>query len=199
MTDKDHESFAGTPDGGRRQRRLMMIVRAYPGVLILIGVLVNLFVFGVDACVVALPSIEIMRALVIAAVLLTVNHTWIMSATELTRVRFSLCATPEDWIASGRDPDAASEEGIREVDRHLRTHRNATENTVYYLLLSLILAFTTPDSVAAQVWILLFPVGRLGHTFGYLAAKTQARGLFMSLSLLSLYGMASYLVIALVV
>jgi hypothetical protein len=39
----------------------------------------------------------------------------------------------------------------------------------------------------------------LGYTYSYLAGKDGARGLFMSLSLLAMYGIASYLVMSLVV
>jgi len=81
----------------KRQRRTMAIVMAYPLVLLLIGVVLNLFVFGVKPPIVALPSAEFLRPLVIAAVLLVINHTWIMTSTELTRVRFKMYSTPEEW------------------------------------------------------------------------------------------------------
>ena len=44
-----------------------------------------------------------------------------------------------------------------------------------------------------------FPLARLGYTYSYLAGKVEARGLFMSLSLAATYGIASYLVICLLV
>ncbi len=185
-------------DEKKRQRRTMTIVMVYPVGVLAIGVILNFFVFGVNPCVVALPSIECIRALVIAAVLLAVNHTWIMTATELTRVRFKMYSTPEEWAASGTSRQDAPEEGVRELERHHNTHRNTTENTTYYILLALVFVFVSPTTVAAQAWLVGFAVARLGYTYSYLAGKDDARGLFMSLSLLAMYGMASYLVMSLI-
>ena len=185
-------------DEKKRQRRTMTIVMVYPVGVLAIGVILNFFVFGVNPCVVALPSIECIRALVIAAVLLTVNHTWIMTATELARVRFKMYSTPEEWAASGTRRQDAPEEGVRELERHHNTHRNTTENTTYYILLALVFVFVSPTTVAAQAWLVGFAVARLGYTYSYLAGKDDARGLFMSLSLLAMYGMASYLVMSLI-
>ncbi len=84
----------------KRQWRTMTMVKAYPLGLLLIGIVLNLFVFGVNPSAVDLPSAECIRALVIAAVLLVINHTWIMTTTELTRVRFKMYSTPEEWAAS---------------------------------------------------------------------------------------------------
>jgi uncharacterized MAPEG superfamily protein len=183
----------------KRQRRTMAIVKAYPLVLLLIGVVLNLFVFGVKPQIVALPSAECLRALVIAAVLLVINHTWIMTSTELTRVRFKMYSTPEEWEASGTSRHDAPEEGLRELERRHNTHRNTTENTIYFILLALAFVLVSPTTVAAQVWIVGFSVARLGYTYSYLAGKDGARGLFMSLSLLAMYGIASYLVMSLIV
>ncbi len=171
----------------KRQRRTMTIVMAYPVGILAIGVILNFFVFGVNPFVVALPSIECIRALVIAAVLLTVNHTWIMTATELARVRFKMYSTPEEWAASGTSRQDTPEEGLRELERRHNIHRNTTENTIYYILLALIFVFASPTTVAAQTWIIGFAVARLGYTYSYLAGNVSLRGLFMSLSLLAVY------------
>jgi hypothetical protein len=37
----------------------------------------------------------------------------------------------------------------------------------------------------------------LGHTFSYLTGRDSLRGIFMSISLASLYGLASYLIVCL--
>lgn len=174
------------------------IVMLYPVGVLLIGVILNFFVFGISPYAVALPSIECIRALVVAAILLTLNHTWIMTATELTRERFTMYATPEEWAASGHSLQNASEEGFRELERHHNTHRNTTENTTCYIALALVFALISPATVAAQVWLVGFAVARLGYTYSYLAGKDGLRGLFMSLSLLAMYGMASYLVMSLI-
>ncbi len=175
----------------------MAIVKAYPLGLLLIGVALNFFVFGVNPAAVALPSAECIRALVIAAVLLAINHTWIMTTTELTRVRFKMFSTPEEWAASGTSRQDVSEEGLRELERRHNAHRTTTENTVYFILLVLVFVLVSPTTIAAQAWIVGFAVARLGYTFSYLAGKDDARGLFMSLSLLAMYGIASYLVMSL--
>ena len=72
----------------KRQKRTMSIVIIYQIVLILLSFALNLFVFEVHPFVVTLPSNELFQTLIIATVLLVLNHTWLMTATELTRVRF---------------------------------------------------------------------------------------------------------------
>ena len=177
----------------------MLIVKGYPLGVLLIGVVLNLFVFGVNPVAVSLPSAESIRALVIAAVLLVINHTWLMTTTELTRVRFKMFATPEEWAASGSSQQDAPEEGLRELERRHNTHRNTTENTIYFILLAFVLVLVAPTPLAAQAWIIGYAVARLGYTFSYLAGNDNARGLFMSLSLLAMYGIASYLVMSLII
>ena len=181
----------------KRQRRAMAIVTFYPMVILLIGVIVNLFVFGVEQIVVALPSEEYIQALVIAAVLLTINHTWIMTVTELTRGRFKMYATPEEWTKSGTSQKDMSEEGVRELERCHNTHRNTTENTTYFILLALVFYLISPPTLAGQVWGVGFAVARLGYTYSYLAGKDDLRGVFMSFSLLAMYGIASYITMSL--
>ena len=177
----------------------MAIVTAYPFGVVLIAVVLNLFLFGVNPASVALPSTEYILALVISAVLLVINHTWLMTTTELTRVRFKLFATPEEWAASGISRRDAPAEGLHELERRHNTHRNTTENSVYFIFLAFVFVLVSPTTLAAQVWIIGFAVARLGYTYSYLAGRDKARGLFMSLSLLAMYGIASYLVLSLVV
>ncbi len=190
--------MTNSTDEKNRQRRTMAIVKIYPLGLLLIGVVLNLFVFGVNPSAVALPSAECITALAIAAVLLVINHTWIMTSTELTRVRFKMYSTPEEWAASGTSRRDAPEEGLRELERRHNTHRNTTENTIYFILLAMVFVLVSPTNIAAQAWIVGFAVARLGYTYSYLSGKDNARGLFMTLSLLAMYGMASYLVMSLV-
>jgi uncharacterized membrane protein YecN with MAPEG domain len=175
----------------------MDVVTMYPIVVCLVSVALNLWVFGVPAMVVALPSTECMQALAIAAVLLTFNHTWLMTATELTRVRFRLFATPEEWAANGTSADDASPDGVRELQRRHSAHRNATENTAAVVLLVVVFAFTSPSAIAAYTWILGFAAARIGHAYGYLRRSDGIRGTFMTLGLLAMYGLASHLVLSL--
>ena len=92
----------------------------------------------------------------------------------------------------------APEEGLRELERRHNTHRNTTENTIYFILLAMVFVLVSPTNIAAQAWIVGFADARLGYTYSYLSGKDNARGLFMTLSLLAMYGMASYLVMSLV-
>ncbi len=176
----------------------MAIVKVYPLGVLAIGVVLNLFVFGVNSVAVALPSTVSIRALIIAAVLLVINHTWLMTTTELTRLRFKMYSTPEEWAASGTSRHDAPDEGLRELERRHNTHRNTTENTIYFILLVLVFVSVSPTTLAAQTWIVGYAVARLGYTYSYLAGNDKARGAFMSFSLLAMYGVASYLVMSLV-
>ena len=182
-----------------KQKRGLTIVTSYPFAVLAVGVAVNLLAFGVRPAVPALPSSEVLAALGIAAALLLVNHAWLMTTTERTRVRFRMFATPEEWAASGTRRDEAPTDGVEELERRHNAHRNTTENAVYFVFTALIFAIASPPAWAAFVWIVGFAVARLGYTFSYLTGRDGMRGLFMSLGLLSLFGMASYLAMALLV
>ncbi|MGH1347577.1 MAG: MAPEG family protein [Nannocystales bacterium] len=184
-------------DETKRRRRAVTIVTLYPVVVLLVSVALNVFAFGVKPNVVGLPSVEAMRALAIAAGLLALNHTWLMTATELTRGRFKMHATPEEWAEAGTSPDDAPREGVRELERHHNAHRNTTENTVHFGLLAVVFSLASPTPAAAQAWIIGFAVARLGYTYSYLRGHDGTRGLFMTLGLLAMYGMASSLVLSL--
>lgn len=183
----------------KRKIKFARIILAYPFALIAIGMLVNFLLFGVKSAVISLPSFAIIVALVWSAVLLLANHTWLMTSTELTRLKYNMHATPEEWEASGHAQSGVSEKGLRELERRHNAHRNATENVVYFVFLALLVSVVSPVTIAAQVWIVGFAFGRLGHTFSYLTSRDGLRGIFMSVSLLSLYGLASYLLASLIV
>ncbi|WP_373565913.1 MAPEG family protein [Microbulbifer okhotskensis] len=132
-----------------------------------------------------------------AAILLVVNHSWIMTATEITRNRFKIFASPEERLSSGRERSErseSSEEGVFEVERCLNTHRNTTENIVYYIFLVMVFSLSSPSQFTAWLWILMFPIARLGYTYSYFSGNDNVRGVFMSLTLMSIYGMTNYLV-----
>ena len=177
----------------------MAIVRAYPLVLLAAGLIANLLVFGVSPAAITLPSAASINALIVAAILLTINHTWLMTATALTRTRFNIHSTPGEWAASGTSPGDVSKEGLGELERNHNAHRNTTENVLYFILLASILALVSPSDLAAQVWIVGYALSRLGYTNGYQSGRDGARYIFMSLSLLAMYGIASYLAISAVI
>ena len=176
-----------------RRRRGRYFVVGYPFAVLMICIALNALVFGIMPIQIALPGKTIVLALVVASVLLLVNHTWLMTTTELTRGRYGMYATPEEWRASGRKREEAVSEGWEELERRHNAHRNTTENTVYFVFVALVFALTSPSTLAASVWIIGFGVARLGYTYSYLAGKDGLRGLFMSLGLLCVFGIASAL------
>ncbi|MES0882871.1 MAPEG family protein [Roseibium sp. SCP14] len=181
-----------------RRQRARFFILAYPFALIAISLVLNVLLFGIHPIAIALPSKPVIIALVIAAVLLLANHTWLMTTTELTRVKFGMYATPEEWQASGRKREDTAPKGLEELERRHNAHRNSTENTVYFVLLVLVFSVTSPADTAAVVWIAGFGAARLGYSFSYLTGRDGLRGLFMSLSLLCLYGLASYAALAVI-
>jgi uncharacterized MAPEG superfamily protein len=170
-----------------------MIIAAYPLVLLLVSVTVNLAAFGVQPLTVALPSNAAVTALAIAMALLVANHAWLMTSTELTRLRFGLSATPEERAARVGDRTGVSSLASEELERRHNAHRNATENVVCFVGPALLMAFTSPSGLAVGAWSIGFALARLGYTYSYLARRTGARGVFMSLSLLALFGIISHL------
>lgn len=100
---------------------------------------------------------------------------------------------------SDAQQEEAPQQGRQELERRHNAHRNTTENTVYFILLAFIFSLISPSPLAAQIWLIGFAGARLGYTFSYLSAMSGARGVFMSLSLLCIYGLASYLVMSLLV
>lgn len=183
----------------KRRAAAVLLIGIYPFALVLLSIVVNMAVFGVKPVEITLPPLESYAALTVAVVLLLANHSWLMTATELTRARFNLAASPEERAAKGIDGQIPSHAALDELGRHHNAHRNTTENAVYFVLLAPLLVLVSPPSLVVQVWVIGFGAARLGYTYSYLAGQTGLRGLFMSLSLLPLYGMASYLVLAFVV
>lgn len=172
---------------------LQLVVMVYPAAMLGIGVALNYYVFKVNPLHPVMLSEESLNALIIALTLLLLNHTWLMTTTELTRAHYGMCATPEEWVKSGSMIENVSPKGIEEVQRRHNAHRNATENIVYFALAALIFVFASPSQAAVYVWIVGFAVARLAYTASYLAGSDSLRGLFMSLGLICLYGIASYL------
>lgn len=186
-------------EGQRNKRKFARIIVAYPFVLALVGLAANVLIFGINPATIALPPYGLVVALVFGAVMLLINHTWLMTSTELTRLKYNMHATPEEWEASEFAKSETSQEGLQELERRHNAHNNATENTVYFVLLASLVSVVSPVVIAAQVWVLGFAIGRLGHAFSYLSGHDGLRGIFMSISLISLYGLASYLLVSLMV
>ncbi|NIZ61826.1 MAPEG family protein [Sedimentitalea sp. CY04] len=181
-----------------KRRRVSLIVIGYPFVLLGIGLAINIWAFGISPAVPALPSPEHIWALAVAGSLLVINHAWLMTTTELTRVKFRMYATPEEWGNSKTTPQDISKLGWQELERHHNAHRNTTENVVYFVFLAAVLAVTSPHIWAAKLWMIGFAVARLGYTYSYISGRDNLRGLFMSLSLLAMFAMASYLLVSVV-
>ena len=181
-----------------KRRRVSLIVIGYPFALFIIGLAINIWGFGVKPAVQALPSSEHIWALAISAALLVINHAWLMTTTELTRVKFRMYATPEEWENSKTSPKDIPKLGWQELERHHNAHRNTTENVVYFVFLAAILTVTSPDIWAVQTWGIGFAVARLGYSYSYISGRDNLRGLFMSLSLLAMFAMASYLLVSVI-
>ncbi len=178
------------------QRKTMSIVIAYPFGILSVSLVVNVLM-GIKPYYPSIPTLELIYPLVTSAVFLVVNHSWLMTATELKRVRFRMYATPEEWAASNTSRNDIPELGIMELERVHNAHRNANENTLYFMLLCIAFIFSSPSSLVAYVWVVGFAVARLGYTYSYLAGKDKVRAFFMTMTLLTTYGLASYLVVSL--
>ncbi len=186
------------PDTDRRHM-ISCIIIAYPLLLAITALFLNYFLFGVFPLAISIPTEPVLRSVIAAGLLLLINHSWLMTSTELTRLRYRISPTAEEWNVSGNSKEKVSDEGWQELERRHQAHRNLTENAVYFGILAAMMSVVSPMVMAAQVWIIGFALSRLGYTYSYLKKWTGARGVFMSLSLLCLYGMAGYLVLALVV
>jgi len=184
-------------DERKRNQRILKIVIGYPFALLIIAIALNIFVWDVKPLTISLPTIEYMRPLIIATVLLIINHTWLMTATEIVRSRYKVFSTPEEWTTNKVKLEDTPEEGIRELKRCHDTHLNNTENIIYYVFLCLIFMLCSPPVLIAEILIIGYAASRIGYTYSFLYGKDGARGLFMSLSLLAMYSMACYLAISL--
>ena len=179
----------------QKQQKAMKLVIGYPFVLFAISFIPNLF-FIPDVVATAVPNQHIIIATAITAILFVINHSWLMTVTETTRVKYKLYATPEEWRENDLDPNNASEEAKQALERCHNAHRNTTENTIYFVVLLIPFVFFSPSTMAGYVWVVGFGVARLAYTYSYLNARDNLRGLFMTLGLICMYGLASYLILA---
>ena len=119
-----------------RNTRVATIIILYPVVTALVAVLINLLIFGVKPMVITLPDASVLAALIIASALLVLNHTWLMTSTELTRLKYNIRTTPEEWAAHDVQRQDITTEGWRELERRHNAHRNTTENVLYLVPLA---------------------------------------------------------------
>lgn len=182
-----------------KQTKATRLVLGYPWAVLLLALLINGVALEPRPWVVSLPETNRLIALCVAVILLCVNHTWLMTATELTRVKYRMFATPEEWLASGASRADVPEVGFQALERVHNAHRNTTENTVFFVLLLIPFMLSGSSLLAVCLWVPGFALARLGYTFCYLNRHDSGRGLFMSLGLLAMYGVASYPIMALVV
>lgn len=175
-----------------KQIKATRMVLAYPFVLVLFSFVLNFFLVEAGVFSISVPGEGPLLALSLAAILLCLNHSWLMTATELTRVKYRMYATPEEWQASGTSPEEISKTGHQELARAHNAHRNSTENAVFFGVLLIPFMLSGPTLSAASLWLPGFALARLGHTYSYLYGHDNLRGLFMSLGLLAMYGVASY-------
>lgn len=193
MTSVSASDRVGPVSAGKARIAAMII--GYQPALLLVALAVTVGVLGVTPVAPALPSTAVLGALGTAAVLLLANHIWLMTATELTRLKHDLSATPEEREAAGRTGTAIPPTAQEALDRCHNAHRNTTENAVYFVMLAGLAALITPTPIAMWLWCAGFGLARLGYSFAYLTARTGLRGLFMSLGLICLYGLACTIVL----
>lgn len=104
-------------DSEKRIRKFIRILIGYPIALIIIALVLNMFVFGVEPLLVALPAPSVLTALIISAILLLINHSWLMTTTELTRLNYKMYASQEEWDEAGvRKEDVSSKVGLSSID-----------------------------------------------------------------------------------
>jgi len=123
----------------------------------IVALIINLDFFDIPAFSAAIPSFDNLTPFILAAVLLTINHSWIMTVTEITRIKYKMYATPEEWMANDRRREDVAPEGVTELERVHNTHRNTTENMIYLIALSFGLLFL-PTALAIDAWLLGFAV-----------------------------------------
>ncbi|WP_104402673.1 MAPEG family protein [Vibrio penaeicida] len=175
-----------------KQRKFSKIVIFYPLGVFIASLLINWLVLDVNAFNASIPDKSIIGSMAVSGVIMLINHVWLMTATELVRVKYRIYATPEEWKASDSNIEDVSDVGWQELERVQNAHRNTNENTIYFLALALPFALLDPPSVTAYLWIVAYALARLGYTYSYLSGQDNLRGLFMTLGLLSSFGIASY-------
>lgn len=180
-----------------KEQQTYKVVIIYPLALLVIVTIINYFLLEQQAVRISLPPVYALTIASFTGILLIINHSIIMTVTEIVRTRHRIHATVEEYQASGDHRDQVNQEGWLALERCHGTHRNCTENTVYFACLSTLFLFTNPGLVASCLWLGSFGLARLGHAFGYLRGRTGIRGLFMTLSLLSIYGLSVYLLMGL--
>ncbi|MDP2575889.1 MAPEG family protein [Vibrio penaeicida] len=180
-----------------KQRKFSRIVIFYPLGVFVVSLLINWVFLDVRPLTASTPDNSINGSLAVSGVIMLINHVWLMTSTELVRVRYRIYATPEEWKASDSSIEDVSDVGWQELERVQNAHRNTNENTVYFLALVLPFALSSPPSVTAYLWIVSYALARLGYTYSYLSGRDNLRGLFITLGLLSLFGIASYFLMAL--
>ena len=169
-------------------RRQWTILVVYPFVPLIVSLIIT-FVAGIPPIEVALPSVPIVAFAAISVVLITANHTWVMTHTEITRARYGLFASPEEAEEADRDLPPTKHP---ELQRSHAAHRNLSENTVIFALALPIFVLLTPPNLLAGLWLVGYGAARLGHTFFFLSGNASIRGVFMTLSLIALYGIVLY-------
>lgn len=179
----------------KKQKKAIIVISVYPLIVFIISILINLIIpqtIGFDTVI---PSTNHLNAMICSGLLLLLNHSLLMSTTEITRARYGMYATPEEWIANGKSRKDVSEFAIRELERNHNAHRNLTENSCYFIILVIPFLLVSPPILTTYLWLIGFSISRLGHSISYLKGNDTLRGVFMTISLICLYGIASHLFI----
>ena len=184
MTSKQHPAL---------NTKQWLILLIYPLVPLTLAVATTV-IFGIGPLNSKLPSPALLSFAAICGFLLIVNHSWLMTHTEVTRSRYGLFATPEEAAQGGQNAPGDQ----TELTRSHAAHRNLTENTTLFAILMPIYLLLSPPETLAAIWLLGYGFSRLGHTYFFLSGNANWRGVFMTTSLVALYGLAFYPVLVLI-
>lgn len=185
------------PADASDQKKFYAAIVGYPIVVALIALALSLYVLPTLVSGTSWPENTVLIAIALATGLLIVNHSWIITATELARLKHGIYVVPEEIPSEKQATYAPSSEGQADVARCHNIHRNTTENVVYIFPLAIAIWLAAPQLTESAIWIVTFAVARLGYTYSYLRANTALRSVCMTASLLAMFGLSFQLLYAL--
>lgn len=182
------------PADSSDQKKFYAAIVGYPIVVALIALALSFFALPSLVAGSGWPENTVLVAFALATGLLIVNHIWIITATELARLRHGIYVVPEEIPSEKKAAYAPSAEGQADVARCHNIHRNTTENVVYFFPLAIAVWIAAPQLTESAIWMVTFAVARLGYTFSYLRANTALRSVCMTANLLAVFGLFFQLV-----
>lgn len=194
--------MADSTEAARHQTKFYLAIVGYPIVVAGVALLINRYALPAAVQNALWPEQMLLLAFAFSTGLLWLNHCWIMTATELARLKHGIYVVPEEVPPAEQATYAPSPDGMADVGRCQNIHRNTTENSVYFFPLAigllLVPVLDKTEVGGAAFWFGAYALARLGYTFAYLRAKTGLRSLCMTVTLLANFGLLFQLIGALV-